>query len=323
MSEMRPDVPPLSDLSRQRIRQAVFERLDREPAPLAAAAPPARRNRRVVLLAVAAAAAGLLAVLAVRGLGGERRQVAAPQPSPSRLETGATPSQVTVGDARITAGPHAALTVNEAGAGGVQVFIERGSIEFAVAPRGDRPPFVVLAADVRVEVVGTLFTVARDGDDVSVAVAKGVVRVIRAGAAVAHVAAGQSWPPTADEPPAPASEPELTFEPEPATAARAKRKKDAPPRPPDEQPNTALTPRERYEAAAAAEPSRPEEALAVYRALAADGGAWADNALFAQASLELKLGRRSAARRSLTAYLARYPRGANAGLARTLHDGLP
>lgn len=322
MSEMRPDVPPLSDLSRQRIRQAVFDRLDRETAPLAAPAPPLRRNRRVVaLVAISAAAAALVAVAAVSGRSGERREVAAPQPSPSRLETGATPSQITVGDARITAGPHAALTVNEAGAGGVQVFIERGSIEFAVAPRGDRPPFVVLAADVRVEVVGTEFTVARDGDDVSVSVAKGVVRVIRAGDAVAHVAAGQSWPPSAASQPPPASEPELTFEPEPATAARARRKKDAPP--PDEQPNTAATPRERYEAAAAAESSRPEEALAAYRALAADRGAWADNALFAQASLELKLGRRAAARRSLTGYLARYPRGANAALARTLLDGLP
>jgi transmembrane sensor len=321
VSEMRPDAPPLSDLSRQRIRQAVFERLDREAVRLAPA-PPVRRNRRVVaLVAVSAAVAALIAVAAVNGLGGERREVAAPQPSPSRLETGATPSEVTVGDARITAGPHAALTVNEAGSGGVQIFIERGSIEFAVAPRGERPPFVVFAADVRVEVVGTLFTVARDGDDVSVTVAKGVVRVTRAGEPVAHVAAGQSWPPSAGEPPA--SEPELTFEPEPATAARAKRKKEAPPPPPDEQRNTAPTPRERYEAAAAAESSRPEAALAGYRALAADGGAWADNALFAQASLELKLGRTAAARRSLTAYLARYPRGANAALARTLLDGLP
>jgi transmembrane sensor len=326
VSEPRIEVPPLSDLSRQRIRQAVFERLDREP--LAAAPPlgaPSPRRRTAALALALAAAAGLVAFLVLGG-GGERRPIAR-SPSPSRLVTGDTPSQVTVGDARITAGPHAALTVNEAGDAGVQVLIERGAIEFAVAPRGDRPPFVVLASDVRVEVIGTVFTVARDGEDVTVAVARGVVRVTRAGEE-AHVAAGQSWPakraaapelpPAAAAPPS-GDEPELTFAPEPARSARPKRKPEPPP------PAPAATPsaRERYEVAAALEKTRPEEALATYRALAAERGAWADNALFAQGRLELELGRKGAARRSLAAYLERYPRGANAGLARALLDGLP
>ncbi|HEU5057982.1 MAG TPA: FecR family protein, partial [Kofleriaceae bacterium] len=300
MSRMRPDVPPLSDLSRQRIRQAVFDRLDREPA-----APVAAPRRRPVLLAAGAAAAVVAAVVAVSALGGDRARPAAPRhPAVSRLETGGSPSQVTVGDARITAGPNAALTATETGDGGVQVFLERGSIDLVVAPRGDRPPFVVLAADVRVEVVGTRFTVARDGDAVSVSVAEGVVRVTRPGSEDARVAAGERWPAAAPEPP---DDPEMTFEPEAASSPRPKRRKP----PPVEAPEAAPSARERYEAAAAAEQSRPEEALAAYRALVAEGGAWADNALFAQASLELKLGRRAAARRSLVAYLERYPRGAN------------
>ena len=317
-----PDVPPLSDLSRQRIRQAVFDRLDREPAqdPPAPVAAPAPSRRRPVLLALGAAAALAVGWLAVRGWSGEHRVARAPAPSPSRLQTGDSPSRVTVGDARITAGPHAALTVSEAGDAGVTVFIERGAIEFAVSPRGARPPFVVMAADVRVEVVGTEFTVTRDGDRIAVSVAEGVVRVIRAGEAEAQVAAGQSWPPAAEPSPVDDSEEEaeLTFEPQVAGTPRAKRKQaeqaTAPPPP-------APTPRERYEAAARVEKSRPDQALATYRALAAEGGPWAGNALFAQGRLELELGRKDAARRSLGAYLKRYPRGANAGLARALLDG--
>jgi len=310
------DVPPLSDLGRQRIRQAVFDRLDREVLVQPAAPQPARR-RTILLAAVGVAAAAAVALLLIRD-GANDRPVAR-VPSPSRITTGESPSQVAVGDARITAGPHAALMVTEAGDAGVQVLIERGRIEFAVAPRGERPPFVVLAADVRVEVIGTVFTVARDGDDVTVAVAKGIVRVTRGGEE-AHVAAGQSWPAPVEPAVEPPEEAELTFEPEPAKAARAKRKSHE--QPPVSTEPAPPTSRERYEAAVAAEKTRPEEALATYRALAAEGGEWADNALFAEARLELDLGRKDAARRSLSAYLRRYPRGANAGLARALLDGL-
>jgi hypothetical protein len=308
------DVPPLSDLGRQRIRQAVFDRLDREV--VAPPAPPARR-RTALLVAVGVAAAAALALLVVRDRGGDRPVARAPYPS--RITTGESPTQVAVGDARITAGPHAALTVTESGDAGVQVLIERGAIEFAVAPRGERPPFVVLAADVRVEVVGTVFTVARDGDDVTVSVARGVVRVTRGGEE-ARVVAGTAWPVEPEAAAPTEQEEELTFDPEPARAARAKRKPHESPRV-DEAP-APPTARERYDTAVAAEKTRPEEAIATYRALAAEGGEWADNALFAEARLELDLGRRDAARRSLGAYLRRYPRGANAGLARTLLDGL-
>jgi transmembrane sensor len=314
------DVPPLSDLSRQRIRQSVFDRLDRETVVVAPATAP-RSRRTALFIAVGVAAAAALALFLVRDREGDHP--AARAPSPSRITTGESPTQVAVGDARITAGPHAALTVTDSGDAGVQVLIERGAIEFAVAPRGERPPFVVLAADVRVEVVGTVFTVARDGDDVTVAVAKGVVRVTRGGEE-ARVAAGQAWPVVATEGAAASEEeeePELTFDPQPAKTARAKRKSHEPAAPAEEAP-AAPTARERYDAAVAAEKTRPEEALTTYRALAAEGGAWADNALFAEARLELDLGRKDAARRSLGAYLRRYPRGANAGLARALLDGL-
>lgn len=310
------EVPPLSDLGRQRIRQAVFDRLDREAPAAPVVARPARRRSALVVGAAAAAAVATFLLLRDRGVD----QPVARAPSPSRITTGDSPSEVTVGDARITAGPHAALLVSESGDAGVQVLIERGSVEFAVAPRGERPPFVVLAADVRVEVIGTVFTVGRDGDDVTVSVAKGVVRVTRAGEEI-RVAAGQSWPAAVESPAAaPVDADELTFEPEPARAARARRKPhEHPPAAPQAAPPTA---RERYEAAVAGEKDHPEEALATYRALAAERGEWADNAQFAEARLELDLGRKEAARRSLAAYLKRYPRGANAGLARALLDGL-
>src|SRR6185295_13247955 len=43
--------------------------------------------------------------------------------------------------------------------------LERGAATFAVAPRGERPPFVVLAGDATVRVIGTKFRVARTPTD--------------------------------------------------------------------------------------------------------------------------------------------------------------
>ena len=48
---------------------------------------------------------------------------------------------------------------------GVELYLERGRAHFEVAPRVQRPPFVVRAGAVRVTVVGTAFTVARDGEE--------------------------------------------------------------------------------------------------------------------------------------------------------------
>jgi hypothetical protein len=61
-----------------------------------------------------------------------------------------------------------------------------------VAPRGERPPFVVQAGDVRVRVVGTRFGVSRGRDAVTVDVTKGIVEVESHGE-IQRVGAGQRW----------------------------------------------------------------------------------------------------------------------------------
>jgi hypothetical protein len=60
--------------------------------------------------------------------------------------------------------------------------------------------------------------------------------------------------------------------------------------------------------------------MRAYRRLAAGRGAWAANALYAAARLSLDRGDRTTASQLAHAYLARFPRGANAADARALLD---
>jgi hypothetical protein len=80
----------------------------------------------------------------------------------------------------------------------------------------------------------------------------------------------------------------------------------------------APTPQALFEEAAAREGHDPSGAAAIYRRLSAGDGPWAMNALFAEASLEQARGNVGEARRLLEAYVARYPRGRNAGDARAM-----
>jgi hypothetical protein len=76
--------------------------------------------------------------------------------------------------------------------------------------------------------------------------------------------------------------------------------------------------RERFESAAALEVRDPLAAARIYRELASGSGAWAANALFAEARLSVERGHREAARTLLSAYLDRFPSGPNAADARAL-----
>ncbi len=238
-----------------------------------------------------------------------------------------------VGEADLTLAARSAMTVSESPDGGVVVALEQGEVRCAVAPRGERPPFVVLAADVRVEVVGTRFTVRRDDTVVGVVVEEGTVRVARAGEA-ALVKAGGVWPAVATaaaagtdsdpetetetetEPetvPEAATEPEMTMAPV-RVAPKAPKRESAPAEKPAA---PAVDPsKEQWSKATKAESERPGEALAIYKQLAAGGGTYAPMALFAQARLESDLGHKDRARRLFTEYLRRYPNGLNAQVAR-------
>jgi ferric-dicitrate binding protein FerR (iron transport regulator) len=126
---------------------------------------------------------------------------------PQRVATGASPSSVSFADAELALAPWTtALLVGDA-ASGPLVVIDRGGAEFEVAPRGPRPPLVVTAGAVRVTVVGTRFTVTREDDAATVAVAHGAVDVLYRGA-TARVGAGERWrPPDASVGAAPAAAP--------------------------------------------------------------------------------------------------------------------
>ncbi len=93
-----------------------------------------------------------------------------------------------LGDAarvQLEAGTRARVTLS-----GVQLVAGRTRVRVA------RGPFTVTAGDVTLEVVGTAFEVAADGDVVRFSVSEGVVRATR-GAERWEVRAGESWPPAA------------------------------------------------------------------------------------------------------------------------------
>ncbi len=73
-----------------------------------------------------------------------------------------------------------------------------------------------------------------------------------------------------------------------------------------------------FEQATEMEKQEPLRAIAIYARLAAGSGPWAANALFAQGRLEGDRGHLPEARRVLSAYLARFPRGRNAADAKIL-----
>ena len=343
---MKPVVPPievprLSDLSRHRIREAVLARLDDGALEMEDAAEeradvtplPVRRGRRrrtalvAAGAAIAAAAAAAVVVVAARG-------DAPGGPSFSRVATDDAPSRVTIGEADLTLAARSAMTVSEAHDGGVVVSLERGEVRCAVAPRGERPPFVVLAADVRVEVVGTHFAVQREGDAVGVTVEEGIVRVTRAGVATL-VKKGETWPAAAAE-----TETETETEAAAETEAEAEAGTET-----DDGAEMAMDPvrlrrpkqtkresepvekpaapavdsvAQQFSQATKIEGERPAEALSIYKKLAGGVGTYAQMALYAQGRLESDLGHKDLARRLLKEYLRRYPNGLNAPVAREL-----
>jgi hypothetical protein len=307
-----PDVEPLSETRWSRIERDLFERVaDGQTAAGAsmvrADAGPRWRMADALVLAGAAAAIG----------GGAAWHSLARTPrsalvTPSFITTDAAGSHVSVGEATLDVAPRSVVAVGGDDEHGVTVMLEHGRVECEVPPRRGRPPFSVQAGDVVVRVVGTHFAVARTEADVAVDVQRGVVEVASDAGRV-DVHAGESWP---SRPPVAASAPPPRA-PAPASASSAP---PVVPAPVASAP--APSPRELYESASALEASRPDLAVARYRDLAASGGPWGMNALFAEGRLEADRGRAAEARRILQDYLARYPGGPNADDARQVLERL-
>lgn len=200
-----PPVEGLSDVAWARVEKNVFQRLGEGTITHAAAARelrgklPSTEKRGWLWLAIPAAAAAAAAVVFF--------SLHAPPPSgqvaatggddePSRVVAGEAQTSVSFGDAHITLDAHSALVMDRAAARPTAL-LEHGAATFAIAPRGDRPPFVVLAGDLQVRVIGTRFRVVREGEHSEVSVDHGTVEVTFRGSDV-RVGAHQHW--TSDDP---------------------------------------------------------------------------------------------------------------------------
>jgi hypothetical protein len=296
------EVEPLSSARWAKVEQGIFAELDRGPV---AQAPAPRRTRRHLVFGLGAiAAAAAVTFLVVKNTPHETRLA-------SRIETGSAPSHVTLGTSTIDVAPHSAVVTSGSDRDGLLVVLEKGAVDCEVEPRAGRPPFVVLAGDVRVGVVGTRFTVRREPSGVSVSVTRGTVEVVHGGQ-VARIHGGESWPPPIEPPreEPPRGEPAANEPPAPRHHASA-----APARPEADQ--------KAFERASALEARDPDAAMGVYRRLGDTGGPWAAPALFAAGRLAADRGRHADAKALLGRYLARYPNGANAADARRLLERLP
>jgi hypothetical protein len=185
-----PPIEPLSDLAWSRIERGLWSRMDAAPATERAERAP--RPRRWIWIAAPAfaAAAAAAAAIVIGADGGSAPREAA---ETARLVSGAAPTTLTYGDVHLALDADSAV-VMERKRGAV---LEHGAAWFTVAPRGERPAFVVTAGDTLVRVVGTKFRVARSGEEAAVQVEHGTVEVQFRGATT-RLGEGQAW--TSKEP---------------------------------------------------------------------------------------------------------------------------
>lgn len=220
-------------------------------------------------------------------------EVAEILPSPGqRIVTTTGPTATNLGESVLSIKNHSEVHVEGNDRDGWKVHLDSGSADFHVAPRGDRPEFVVRAGDVTVRVVGTRFSVSRVADSARVAVEEGVIRVERKGQEV-ELHSAESWTPE---------------EPKPVEVRSRKRVNDAV----SAKRLAAERARDDFEQASRLERTDPTRARALYSKLSAGGGPWAANALYAEGRLLHDQGRESEAQSVLRRYLQRYPSGANA-----------
>lgn len=286
------------------IEEAVFAELEGE----AAAPASAKRPSNALMLASVAVLSAAVAMLSMVGFGAFEREAPRPATTHStRFHGGPEGAEVALDDIRLVLGANSeGLAVGGSDVGWV-VALDEGRVEFVVASRAERPPFVVQAADTRVEVVGTRFSVVRHASHVEVAVDDGIVRVTHDGQ-VQELRAGERWATALEPSSTPTNETRETT----VTSEANDGSEPAPPtmhRPSD----TAA-----YERAAALEAEDPAAAIRLYRRLARGGGPWAEAALFARARLEMETGNIQGGSRALQRYLRRYPNGINAQDARFL-----
>lgn len=319
------EAEPLSEARWSKIEQNVFARIDRgDPAPSLEASELERVPvTRAALLWGGAALAAACAVFAGSWLFGDA------DPALSRISTGASASHVTLPGVVLDVSPDSAVVVSGNTDESQLVVVDRGEVACDVAHRRPGAPFFVQAGEVRVEVVGTRFRVTREGEAARVSVQEGVVKVSSRGRTV-RVAAGQSWPERVEvAPAAPSAATEARATPAPeddaspvAPSPRAPRNRAGDARSAEREPAEKSSLQADFEAAAQLEAKQPARAIQLYRGLEAGSSSWARNALFAHGRLEAARGNKAEARRILSQYMSRFPRGPNAQDARMLLERL-
>jgi FecR-like protein len=326
-----PPVEPLSDVAWARVERGLFARMDTGAQPVVAA-PPTRRWLWIAAPMLAAAAAVALWI-------GLRSPVAPPHavgPDPLIIVPGESPSTVSAGDAFVTLEAHSKVVLSREAP---TALVEHGAAWFQVAPRHEQPPYVVVAGDTVVRVIGTRFKVGRYAEVTTVAVERGLVDVRFRGVG-AQVGAGQTWSSnqpnaisattrtaSAAEPapvkPAPvAASAPTTDETEMAPVrARPRAKPVTPPTPGTSQAAPVVDPDQtKFNEATALERRDPKAALTAYMELSQGNGKWAANALYAAGRLAKDLGD-PRAETFLRIYLRRFPKGKNVDDARKLLEG--
>jgi hypothetical protein len=317
-----PPIEPLSDVAWARVERGLWARLDGSTTTRIA---PERPSRRWVWIAAPlVAAAAIVLVVSMRGGSSEDGGLeVADRGSDARdvrvVSPATAPTSASFNDAYIELEPASAVVMRH---DQPTTVLERGAATFAVAPRGTRAPFVVLAGETKVRVIGTKFRVARSDERVAVEVEHGIVEVQYKGSIV-RVAANESW--SSDRPVVSATE--IDMEPT-RVIRRQKAKPTAVPKTekteitttqPDARLETGKPDpdRAKFEKLAALEKKSPAAAMTGYLELSQSSGRWAANALYAAARLAVDRGD-PRAQTLLTVYLKRFPSGANADDAREL-----
>jgi hypothetical protein len=306
--------------ARERVRAGIPRRLERW-----------QRRRWLSAYAGVLAAAGIAVALAARmhddrehdgRAHDDRERTVARTETPARFE--GVPLVAGVLElpsrSRVLVADDAAVSLVRDNASGTTLRVDRGTLVANVAPRAPGVLFVVLAGDVRVEVVGTLFAVEVGADGhVGVRGVEGVVRVVSR-TSETRVGPGDTWPapelaPVVDEQvrrrvafAAQTSSPKAT---KPPASERTPSTRG------EHTPSTKATKRTTSERASLTAYARArqleyagkrDEALAAYRAI--DTGAEAEDALYATARLlGGTSGRADEAHAALLRYRERYPDG--------------
>ena len=323
-------IEPLTEAAWARIEQQIFARLAEQRVAAPASSP--QRARRVWLQWGLTAVAAVLLLAAGLRLRTElhTEMHTETQTAKTQRYTATTREQrIALPGVTVHLEPGSALETTLAGGATASCRLERGAAGFDVAPRRGLAPFVVMAAEVRVEVIGTVFRVVRVGSTAQVETRAGTVRVSARGQDTL-VRAGERWPSAPSSAAAESASSAAIAAPVPAvdtrqtsstgsSAARAPSTGSSAAR----APGLAERQRARFEAAASAEATDHERALQGYEALSREQGPWASNALFALGRLELERRLFRAAERDLRSYLERYPRGPNVADARALLERMP